>query len=495
MGIVESYKSWRESLRDSDHEGGSGIVSLNLKAIPTLPQHTGSSGWMDYRGGGYFDSKIDLSTELGDLRGSSLVMSAIQWVSRSLVDARLMVTKYGSDRKETEVENHPLSVLWNKPNPFYSSQTLLAGLALSWITASRAYFIKTKAVAGNTLWLWWEPHWTIRPRWDEGGKDFISYYEIYRNGRWIRIETDDVVTVMNGVDPETRLGLINPNTAMLREYWTDNQVARFTAQMFRKGLVPPVVVGLGNFNGDIQAFKADLIRKMSGDSAGEPMVTKGDVTVERLGIDYSKFGFKAIREIPEERFCATMGISAHSLMLGIARDASTYDNVKQYLAHDYANYIKPLHKLISQELNTQLLPDFGSVQNISVNWDYAQTLLMQPDKDAEWKRAGEAFKNRILDQSEAREAIGYKSDESHKGVYYPVQSSMLTVSPLVAAPKEEDELTDDDPLPDPTKAAKLPKLPAKQTDEAAEFWRKHPALDEVGKSLIDAVPFVNGKVS
>jgi phage portal protein BeeE len=275
-----------------------------------------------------------------------------------------------------------------------------------------------------------------------------------------------VIAIRNGVDPETRRGLINPNTALMREYWTDNQVARFTAQMFKKGLVPPVVVGLPDYAGDLVAFRDGLVRKMSGDSAGEPMVTKGDVKVEKLGFDYSKFGFKETREIPEERFCASMGISAHSLMLGVARDNSTYDNVSRYLSHDYRNYIRPLHSLIASELNTQLLPDFGETDSISVNWDYSQTMLMQPDKDADWKRVGQAFKDRIIDQAEAREALQYKWDEAHKGVYFPVQSSMVTISPLaIGEPKEPESMPKDEGLDEETKAANLKRQELREAGE------------------------------
>jgi hypothetical protein len=137
MGIIDSYKEWRESRRDSDHENG-GLVSLNIKATANLPQHTGASGWVDNRG--FYvsqsgDSRINYSQEIGDLRGSTLVMAAVQWVARSLVDARLRVIKYGTDRKETEVENHPLAMLWDKPNPYYSLPYL--GLRPAKPTSSR----------------------------------------------------------------------------------------------------------------------------------------------------------------------------------------------------------------------------------------------------------------------------------------------------------------------------------------------------------------------
>jgi HK97 family phage portal protein len=497
MGLLKSFQDWRESRIDTDHET-EGLTSLNLKALSSFPQHGGANGWVDLRGGtpyNYPNTRINFSQEVGDLRGSTLVMSAIQWVARNASDARLMVVDYDNDRKEKEVRNHPLSQLWAKPNPYYSDYTLIAGAAVSWITASEAYFIKTKARAGNTLWLWWEPHWTIRPRWDKDSLDLIDYYELYRDGKWIRIDVDDVIHICNGLDPETRRGLINPNTALLREYWTDNQVAQFTAQMFRKGLVPPVVVGLPGFTGDVKEFQAALTRKMSGDSAGEPMVTKGEVDVQKLGFDYSSFGFKEIRQIPEERFCAAMGISAHSLMFGAAAQTSTYSNVRQYLQHDYRSYIKPFHKRIAAELDVQLLPDFGSAENRGVTWDYSQTSLMQGDKSVDWRLMFEGYKSRVFHLAQALEGCGYKPQPGDEEIYYPVQMTTTTTSPIdepapvEVGPEEEQEA--------PPARLRVVKSQVKdgELDDAAEFWRDHPAIDGAAKELIDAVPYVNGKVS
>jgi phage portal protein BeeE len=444
MGMIKAYQEWRSSLRDSDHES-SGLTTLNLKTLSSLPQHGGANGWLDLRGNYtspyyYTNTKVDYSAEVGDLRTSTLVMAAIQWVATCLADARLRVVEYGADRTETEVENHPAAMMWDRPNPYYSFHTLLCGFAVSWITASCAYFMKTKAQAGNLLWLWYEPHWTIRPRWTNGAKELISYYEILRDGKWIRVEVEDVVFIANGVDPETRRGMINPNTALLREYWTDNQVAQFTAQMFKKGLVPPVVVALKNFSGGpdkLREIKSDLVRRMSGDAAGEPMVTGGEVDVHKLGFDYSSFGFKEIRQIPEERFCANWQISPHSLHFGTAAQTSTYSNVRQYLQHDYRSFIVRLHNLIAKELNVQLLPDFGTTDNLSVSWDYSQTALMQPDKAVEWKLVFEGFKSRVFSRAQALEGIGYKHEKGDEEIFYPVPQTHITVNPVEDEPPSE----------------------------------------------------------
>jgi hypothetical protein len=174
MGLIDAYRAFRESRRDSDHESD-GLVSLNLKTVSSLPQHHGANSWLDMRGGyQYPNTRINFSADVGDLRTSTLVMAAIQWAATNLADARLRVIKYGTDRKETEIESHALSQMWERPNPYYSGDTLLCGLALSWITASRAYLIKSKAKFGNPLWLWWEPHWTIEPRWTDGDEKLIS---------------------------------------------------------------------------------------------------------------------------------------------------------------------------------------------------------------------------------------------------------------------------------------------------------------------------------
>lgn len=393
----------------------------------------------------YPNSRIDFASEVGDLRNSTLVMAGTRWVATNLSSARLQVVEVDDDQKEIEIP-HRLVDLIRRPNPYYSGRVLLKGIAYSWLTYATAYILIHRNRFGQPVELWYEPHYTIRPRWPQDNSEFISFYEVYRNGNWQRVEVEDVFVLRDGLDVATRCGM-SSTSALLREYYTDQQAANFTALLLRNGLVPPVVVGLGTkdhpFTGDPEAFKAALLRKVSGDSAGEPMIAQGGVSVEKLGYDYSSTGLRDVRQIPEERFCAAMGVSAISLNLGTAKNVSTYSNVSNYLRHDYQNYIVPLHQYIADELTRQMLPEFGETDGLEVRWDYSQVPIMQRNKKEDAEIAEKLFKSDILRRSEARESIGYEWEESDE-IYFSEIGSNSGEQFLTDIEKQTPPMGDDD---------------------------------------------------
>jgi len=450
------------------------------------------SGWIGQSQSGapiwpwrFANSRIDYSAEVGDLRLSSLVMSGVGWVERNLNSARLQVVEIGSDRKETEVEDSPLIDLWNEPNEYYDSSTLLDGIALSWLTFATAYILKIRtgsgdlmSTAGRVRELWWEPHWSIRPRWPQNGTEFISYYEIYRNGQYVKVHPDNVIAIRYGIDMDTRCGM-SRMSCLLREFYTDQQASGLMAVLLRNGLVPPLVVSLGDsntpFTGSTSAIKEELVRKMTGDSAGEPLVISGRARAEKLGYDYSGFGFREIRKVPQELFCSVMGISPISLnWTGETRD--TFDNVRQYLANDYRSYIVPLHSRIARALKKNLLGEFGFTDDLEVRWDYSQTPPMQRDKAADSKIATEQWQANGITRGEYREAIGYKPDPVRDDVFFADVSA--AGSPF------------DLGLPEPESVNNKRFLKARPTkkdkEEGAEWWRKNPYIPDDAKDLIDA---------
>lgn len=502
MGIISAAKDYFESLK-ALHYGGDDytLLSRDDRSLKSAPQifNRGYSGGMygwgrDVQPYNFAGTRINFAQEVGDLRTSSLIMGAVRWVGDALNDARLMVAEIGEDQKETEVQSHPLPSLISRPNDFYSGQTLWQCFALSWVMAGEVYFLKTRSKAspqlGPVLELWWEPHWTIRPRWPQDGSAFISYYEIWRNGAWYPVAPDDVLVFRNGIDMDTRRGT-NAVFSLLREFYTDNQVAQFTALMFKHGLVPPVVASLPAGTSDERAklFKADFMRKMSGDTGGEPMVTIGETSVEKLGFNYADMGFREMREIPETRFASAVGISVISLQLAAGLQHSAYANVKEYLGHDYRAYIKRLNDRIATELNHQLLGDFGETDGLKCAWDYSQVAVMGADRVTQAAVTTQLYDSGVIMRSEAREREGYTwtpEDEEYKTQPAP--------DPFGFGGMPNKQSADDDDVV-PSKSRKASDTPTpSHLEQSAEWWKENPHLPDEAKEAMDSVK-PNGKAS
>jgi HK97 family phage portal protein len=474
-------------------------IYYNLKRLTEYPTQRG------FQGGGFTNlseflnvgSRIDFAAEVGDLSNITLCQAAIGWVARNLYDARLHTVEIGSDNKETEIVDDELAKLFYRPNEYYSGQALVAGIAFDWIVYNEAYLVKTRGGFNTPMELWWEPRETIRPRWTGG--EFISYYELWRDGIWKRIESDDVIPIRNGVNHFTRRALISPAMSLITEFYTEKRASYFINLLLRSGLVPPVVITLGDKDRpftDEEKFKqvkSDIKRKISGDGGGEPFVTNDAVTATRLGYDYSSVGLKEVRQIPISRFCMAMGISPISLNAD-AGDAThaNYNNVQGYLKQDYRGYIMPLQNLIASALNTHLLPDFGFDKSAKVKWDYSTTALMQPDKIAETKDATLKWVSGGIDKNEYRESLGYAMKPEFEGVtYFDISGKKQAMANPQDANQETQQIAEQAAK----SVVKALGFSTAELDESAQFWRTHTALDDTAKSLIDAKPYVNGKPS
>jgi hypothetical protein len=388
-------------------------------------------------------TKIDYAAELG-FGLTRMVAAATRWVGKNLNDARFQVVTLDSDNKESEIVDHPLAGLFKRPNKYYGSAALLRGIALSWILKAEAYVLVLKSYAGRPVQLWYEPHWSIRPVWPTDGSEFISYYEIKRNGRWVPFDLNDeyrsVFVLRDGIDMATRGG-IQTLESVIKDIYTDEQFSRFTAQLGKHGLVPPTIFSVGDkerpFTGNIKDVENKIQRKMGGDNAGKPLVTTDNVTPHKLTVDYSSMGIKEVRELAEAAFCSVVGISAESLRFSVAGNHSTYNNVREHRLADYQDYIKPLHSLIAEESDVQLLPSFSDKGRVRCQWNYDKVEILQPNKKDEWHLMFEGFKARAFNLAQTLEGIGYKPQPGDEKIYYPVPQNTITLSPIGESPIDD----------------------------------------------------------
>ncbi|MCH8136037.1 MAG: phage portal protein, partial [Proteobacteria bacterium] len=170
----------------------------------------------------------EIAKEIGDGTGSDIVVTPIRWLQRAFREAPITVTVDGEP-----VERHELPALIKTPNPFYSSEHLFAGTLFSLLTAGNAYWLKVSNDNGHVKELWWIPDGLIEPKWPDDGKVFISHYKYTVGGQEIKLEPKDVIHFRDGVDPANMRKGLSPLRGLLREIWTDNEAAVFTAALMR----------------------------------------------------------------------------------------------------------------------------------------------------------------------------------------------------------------------------------------------------------------------
>lgn len=464
----------------------------------SVPVYSSWSSWDAALSARYAGSDQDFGQLAGDLSQSSLIMSGVRWLGNVLPGARLTVqeTKDGSDE---EILDHRLPKLWYRPNKHYSGSTLMKGFAYSWILSGNAYQIKVwNKAKTEVVELWYEPHWSIRPRWrddnqgsyisgDDDPEAFITYYEVDRGEKKYRLETDQVIHFRDGFDPQNiRLGLSRVG-AILREIYGDNEAANYASRLAGGSGVPPFILTLDKEldvdQQTIDGLENSLYRKTTGDKRGRPMVVTGG-KVERLGVDPDKMDLRNSHRFSEERFSAVTGIPAVALELGAGHEHSIYNNVKQADERAYEAYLLPLYSHIEEELNVQLLEDYeGEASARFCKFDLSQIRALQEDLDAVHKRVWGDFTNKVIDMAEARAQLNYEVRDEHKGVFYVPQGGGPTEAPAEPEPLRLVKAEQNGHQDGETKGKR--DTPSEdEIEEASGWWRKN-APDEA-KDLIDS---------
>ena len=358
-------------------------------------------------------TKFNYAAEVGDGLGSSTIMAPVLWIARTFPEAPVtVITEDGMDH------DHDMLKVIRKPNDFYSGLTLEMATIISFIIAGNAYWVKIRNGMLAVKQLWYVPHWLMEPKWPDGGKEYISHYNYHTGGKVVPLEIEDVVHFRYGLDPRNiRLGL-SPLGSAMREVFTDDEAANFTAALLKNLGIPGLLVNPkegGVMPEDKEAVKEWFKTKFAGDRRGEPLVMGGPTEIKQLGFSPTELDLGKLRQIPEERVCALLGIPAAVVGFGTGLEQTKVGaTMSEMREMAYESCIIPTQRLIASELENQLLPDFEpNLNKAHVGFDLSNVRVLQDDQNKLFARWDKVVKGGWVLVSEGRRAVGLDVDSSH----------------------------------------------------------------------------------
>lgn len=379
-----------------------------------------------------------------DPAGSSLVLSAVRWVGNTLPEAPAMVKEpTDADGNSEWVADHQLTNLLRYPNPYYAGDSLWTAFAYDWLISGNVYWIKVRDGAGRIAELWWEPAWSIRAVVSDKralfSRGVVDGYEIKRGNLWYPIPVSDVIHFKDGLDPNNPCYGLSFIGSILRELYGDQEAARFAARLAGGGGVPPWVMTIDPAITFDQKAADELSEHMydrtMGRNRGKPVVVYGG-RAERLGFTPSEMDVKMLRRLPEERFCAVVGLPPEVLQLGAGKDHSIYNNMQQAVESAYDSYLIPLHRRIAAQLNLHLLPEFepeGSGRYVA--HDLSKVRALAEDEDALHARWLNALMWGVITVNEYRSKVGMAAIDDGEVYYVPSNMTRVKVGELDAEPE------------------------------------------------------------
>lgn len=257
---------------------------------------------------------------------SSIVLAAINWIARNFPEAPVEVVRRTGPREFEPIPDHPMVSLLEMPNPEYSGVDLWMASMYDYVIDGNVYWAKIRTRGGEVVQLWWLPHHMVEPKGTES--QLITHYEYRPNPTTkVRIDREDMVHLRFGMDPENPRRGMSQVRSVLREVFTDEEAANFSASVLSNFGIPGVIISpkisdrqLGLPDVDAETIKNVYSAKFTGDRRGEPLVMTTPTDLQVVSWNPAELDLKMLRRVPEERVSAVLGIPATVLGLGAGLD-------------------------------------------------------------------------------------------------------------------------------------------------------------------------------
>jgi HK97 family phage portal protein len=364
----------------------------------------------------------DYTRLVGDGSGSTIVMACVQWICRTFPEAPPAIWKMDPDGVRIRVPKHPLVRLLRFPTSapglpggHYSGVHLWMATLASWIIDGNAYWLKVRSELGRVVQVWYVPHWMLEPKWPTDGSAFISHYDYKVNGQIFKIAPSEVVHFRHGLDPDnTRKGK-SPLSTALREVYTDEEAARFSASILKNLGIPGVVVSPANAasgvwrasDSDVQMVKEKFNQDFGADRRGEPLVMSTPTNVEQFGFSPDQLNLEHLRHLPEERVSALLGLPAAVIGFGAGlRNTKVGATMAELRDQAWQSNLIPTQRIMGEEIATQLLSDFTSdLEAYEFGFDTSRVKVLQEDQGKQADRWARLVSSGIAKRKEARVAF------------------------------------------------------------------------------------------
>jgi HK97 family phage portal protein len=449
-------------IRGTSFLGGSVSIFSGIKKLFVRPQRKGISFHYINRAD-ILEARRIYGDSVGDGLTSDVIMSPVLWAARRMAESPIGVRK--QDDEEIDFE-HDAAKLLKRPNGFYSGSALRMALTIEFLLDGNGYALKLRNNMKKPVALSFVPHWLIEPHIpDDGG--YVDYYEYTPGGRYGRekILPEDVIHLRNGIDPSNIRKGLSPLKILLREIYTDDEAAIFTAMMLKNGGVPGMVISPaegGAWVEDIALEKKRVMEEFSGLRKGNPLVMRGPTKIEHYGFDASKLDLSVLREIPEERVTALLGIPAAVVGFGTGLQQTKVGATMQELrAMAYEDCIIPMQNLWADEWDLQLLPDFEEApENFRMIFDLSNVRVLRDDEGKKSERLTRQLTAGGITLAEWREQLGYEARPEHE-VYYLSMATMVVPSSQLGTPEPG--------IPSPPKSLPAPQLKVRSDPSTARL--------------------------
>lgn len=305
--------------------------------------------------------------------------------------------------------NHPLSVMFRRPNPYMGQAQFWAQCWQFLSLSGNAYIKIVRGPMGNMTGFlpYGDAH--VAPIRDENG--WIVGYQYSSQGITQNWSAADVIHLRHPlyIDPLALDMGMSPIEVCWDKVQTYNELQSSIYSLVASNMVPSgILTAPGDVpTSQVQQIKQQLTKRRDakGKERTEPMVLGSGMTYVQMGLDAQRLqATETLREL-EAAICAAFRIQPAVIGSSAGMSVSTYNNLQSAFS-EYTTLLRvPLWNAIEEQMESGLARDYPGVQ---LAFDLSQVQALQPDVDAVVYPAIASFNANLTTQNETRAKIGFE---------------------------------------------------------------------------------------
>ncbi len=397
---------------------------------------------------GWNTSAGDFDLEgLGNGQSNSIAVACLQLLGISFSEATLKITDKDIEGNTIDIPNHPFSLLMRRPNSYMSGDVVQQYIINAMHVSGDAYLLKQRNEAGELVALYPLMPEQVTPKGTE--EELITHY-LYEmdNGKAI-IKKEDIVHLRLGLDPNDHKKGFSPLKTVLREVYGDESAGQMATALLANMGVPSVMITpkdeYGPSQDEAEQIAKKYQQKVSGKNRGKPLVMSGAMNVEKLSFSPKDLDIGLLRQLPEERISAVLGVPAILAGLGAGLKNATYSNAKELREFFTENKLIPLWRMVGEELTQQvLLKEYDMNSTLSAEYDFSEVRALQADVNELYDRLNVGVQGGWITIAEARQNVGLPTTVDQEVYLIPMNVNIVH-GKLEAPVNQELPQTESDP--------------------------------------------------
>ncbi len=365
------------------------------------------------------------------------VFSAISKIATSCAGVNwVLYSKKG--RNLSEIEEHPLLKLWERPNPLQSTSEFIES-AVGFYKITGNSYIESNRVGNKVLELW--PARPDKMKVIPNARGYVQQY-LFEHGGVKRTWDVDQVKLTSPIlhwksfNPINDWYGLSPLQAAMLSIDQNNSVQKWNLALLQNSATPSGVLQMEATQGNIRGTLNDEQHKklkaqfdewhQGARNAGRPMIMEGGLTWKTISLSPKEMDFINSKEVSAVDICVALGVPPEMMGLG----EKTYNNYREAKLAFWEDTNLPTLDSLRDGLNYWLAPVFGD--NLYLDYDRDDIEALQYRREQKFTSLANV---KFLTINEKREAVGYEARDDGD----ELDNGSTAVNPPV------DEETDDKP--------------------------------------------------